>query len=80
MKIRPASAKTKSLKAKSTATADQSGKAAATSDQIGKSGVITDKSGTSPKTGEPIQMLPCFIIAIAAYAAVIALVVKRSIE
>lgn len=62
------------------ATADQSGKAAATSDQTGKSGVITDKSGTSPKTGEPIQMLPCFIIAIAAYAAVIALVVKRSIE
>ncbi|MEE0855709.1 MAG: hypothetical protein U0L58_00195 [Ruminococcus sp.] len=59
------------------ATADQSGKAAATSDQTGKSGVITDKSGTSPKTGEPIQMLPCFIIAIAAYAAVIALVVKN---
>ncbi len=62
---------------KAAATADQSGKAAATSDQTGKSGVITDKSGTSPKTGEPIQMLPCFIIAIAAYAAVIALVVKN---
>ena len=65
---------------KAAATADQIGKAAATSDQTGKSGVITDKSGTSPKTGEPIQMLPCFIIAIEAYAVVIALVVKRSIE
>ncbi len=62
---------------KAAATADQSDKAAATSDQTGKSGVITDKSGTSPKTGEPIQVLPCFIIAIASYAAAIALVVKN---